>query len=238
MKILAVDTATSSCSVAVAVDKELLAEITLLRNETHSKHLTGLIQQVIQVAGITLEDIDGFAVTRGPGSFTGLRIGISTVKGLAAASGRPLVGISSLESLAQQGWTGEHPVCSMIDARRGEVYVARYRNKQCVLSPEEIEQAMIPDQALRLIKGMCVFVGNGAVAYRQVIMDLMGKRALFAPAVQHIIRAATVAQLAWPRLDAGDTDDLERFVPTYLRKSDAELNRQKNLLESTGPRSD
>jgi tRNA threonylcarbamoyladenosine biosynthesis protein TsaB len=235
MKILAVDTATSSCSVAVAVDGDLLAEITLSRNETHSKHLTGLIRQVIQVAGMTLDEIDGFAVTRGPGSFTGLRIGISTVKGLAAASGRPLVGISSLESLAQQACTGEHPVCSMIDARRGEVYVARYRNKNCVLWPEENEQALVPDQALRSMRGTCVFVGNGAVVYRRIIMDHMGKRAHFAPAIQHIIRAATVAQLAWPRFEAGDTDELERFVPTYLRKSDAELNRQKNMLKSNAP---
>jgi len=225
MKILAVDTATSSCSVAVAVDGELLAEITLIRDETHSKHLTSLIRQVIQVAGMSLDEMDGFAVTRGPGSFTGLRIGISTVKGLAAASGRPLVGISSLESLAQQACAGEHPVCSMIDARREEVYVACYRKKNSVLSLEENEQALAPDKVLHSIQGTCVFVGNGAVVYRQIIMDLMGKRAHFAPATQNVIRAATVAQLAWRRFGAGDTDDLARFVPVYLRKSDAELNR-------------
>lgn len=233
MKILAVDTATGSCSVAVAVDGELLAEITLVRNETHSRHLTGLIRQVVQVAGVTLSEIDGLAVTRGPGSFTGLRIGISTIKGLAAASGRPLVGISSLETLAQQGSAGEHPVCSMIDARRGEVYVARYRKKNCLLSLEENEQALPPDMALRSIEGTCVFVGNGSVVYRRIIMDLMGERAHFASATQHIIRAATVAQLAWRRFDAGDTDDLTRFVPTYLRKSDAEMNKQKRMPKSS-----
>lgn len=235
MKILAVDTATGSCSVAVAVDGELLAEITLIRDETHSKHLTGLIRQVIQVAGMSLDEMDGFAVTRGPGSFTGLRIGISTVKGLSAASGRPLVGISSLESLAQQVCAGEHPVCSMIDARREEVYVARYRKRNSVLSLEENEQALAPDKVLHSIQGTCVFVGNGAVVYRRIIMDLMGKRAHFAPATQNVIRAATVAQLAWRRFDAGDTDDLARFVPVYLRKSDAELNRQKSMPQSTGP---
>jgi tRNA threonylcarbamoyladenosine biosynthesis protein TsaB len=229
-----VDTATSSCSAAVAVEGELLAELTLVKNETHSKHVTGLIRQLIQVAGVTLDEIDGFAVTRGPGSFTGLRIGISTIKGLAAASGRPLVGISSLETLAQQGCAGEHPICSMIDARRGEVYVARYRKKNCGLSLEENEQALPPDKALRSIEGTCVFVGNGCVVYRRMIMDLMGQRAHFATAAQHIIRAATVAQLAWRRFDAGDSDDLARFAPTYLRKSDAELNKLKSLPISRG----
>ena len=100
MRILAVDTATRSCSVAVVDDRTVLAETTVMTDETHSKHLMCLIHQVIQISKIALEDLDGFAVTRGPGSFTGLRIGISTVKGLAASSGKPMVGISSLDTLA------------------------------------------------------------------------------------------------------------------------------------------
>ncbi|MBW2597806.1 MAG: tRNA (adenosine(37)-N6)-threonylcarbamoyltransferase complex dimerization subunit type 1 TsaB [Deltaproteobacteria bacterium] len=92
MKILAVDTATKSCSVAVVQEKSLLAEITTGRKQTHSKHLMEMINRVMGLSGLSLSELDGFAVTRGPGTFTGLRIGISSVKGLSAASGKPIVG--------------------------------------------------------------------------------------------------------------------------------------------------
>jgi tRNA threonylcarbamoyl adenosine modification protein YeaZ len=100
MKILAIDTATKSCSVAVTDDGSLSAELTTLKNQTHSKHLMELIHSVLEIAGFGVGDLDGLAVTIGPGSFTGLRIGISTIKGLAHALDKPVVGISSLKALA------------------------------------------------------------------------------------------------------------------------------------------
>ena len=102
MRILAVDTATKSCSVAVTEKGFLAAELTTVSAQTHSKHLLKMIHSVINTAGITISDVDGFAVTIGPGSFTGLRIGISSVKGLAVALDKPVVGVSSLDALAQQ----------------------------------------------------------------------------------------------------------------------------------------
>ena len=127
MIILAVDTATTSCSVAIIDKKCVLAEITLLREETHSKHLMDMIHTAIGFSGLKLSDLDGFAVVRGPGSFTGLRIGITTVKGLAAGLKKPLVGISSLEALAMQASHSPYLICPLLDARRGEVYFSRYR---------------------------------------------------------------------------------------------------------------
>ena len=103
MKILALDTATKTCSVALTDDGSLAAESTIIKNQTHTKHLMRLIHSVLEISGFGLSDMDGFAVTIGPGSFTGLRIGISTIKGLAQALGKPVVGISSLKALAWQG---------------------------------------------------------------------------------------------------------------------------------------
>jgi tRNA threonylcarbamoyladenosine biosynthesis protein TsaB len=102
MKILALDTATDSCSVAATDDGTLAAELTIRKNQTHSKHLMELIHSVLEIAGFGVGDLDGLAVTVGPGSFTGLRIGISTIKGLAHALDKPVVGVSTLEALARQ----------------------------------------------------------------------------------------------------------------------------------------
>ena len=127
MKILAFDTAMQSCSVALTEDSRLLAEVNLVNTETHSRHLAGLIRDVCRMARTELSEIDGYAVTRGPGSFTGLRIGISTAIGLAQASGKPIAGVSTLHSLAAQATVPSQLVCPMIDARRGEVYVSVLR---------------------------------------------------------------------------------------------------------------
>ena len=127
MRVLAVDTATSSCSVAIVDGEELVSEITLISGETHSRHLSSLIEALTRTAGLALEQIEGFAVTRGPGSFTGLRIGIGTVKGLAVAGNRPMAGVSTLAALAWQVGPTDHTICPMVDARRNEVYAAFYR---------------------------------------------------------------------------------------------------------------
>ncbi len=229
MKILAVDTATKSCSVAI-VDKEtLLAEMTVVNEETHSKHLLEMICSVIKHSGLNLPDLDGFAVTRGPGSFTGLRIGISSVKGLAAARGKPIAGVSSLDVLARQVSFSPYLICSLIDARKDEVYLSRYRYKDGNLKKESNEKAVLPEDALDEINETCIFVGSGAALYRKAIKEKLGGYALFAQDHENTIRASTVARLSLERFENNDTDDVETFVPNYIRKSDAQLKLQENL---------
>lgn len=225
MRILAVDTATSSCSVAIADGDRLLSETTLVSRETHSRHLAALIEALTQTAGLSLEQMEGFAVTRGPGSFTGLRIGISTVKGLAVAGSRPMVGVSTLASLAWQVGPTDHMICPMIDARRDEVYAAFYRWHADGPEPVSAEQVAAPEKLVATIEQPCIFIGTGAIAYRNQIVDTAGLRARFVPPSLNSIRAAAVAVLGAHRLSVGDSDDIEQFVPTYLRKSDAELQR-------------
>ena len=224
MRILAVDTATKSCSVAVVQEKSLLAEITTARKQTHSKHLMEMINRALGVSGLTLSELDGFAVTRGPGTFTGLRIGISSVKGLSAASGKPIVGVSSLDALAVQVPYFPHIICPLIDARRGEVYFSRYRFRNGQLKKEADEQVFSPEKAIGDLDEACLFIGDGALSYRQTILNKMGTSAFFASSFQNTIRASTVAYLSMNKFKNDDTNDVDRFVPRYIRRPDAELN--------------
>lgn len=226
MKILAVDTATSGCSVALTDREHLLAEINLVSTQTHSRHLAGMIVEACRLAGMAVGGMDAYAVTRGPGSFTGLRIGVSTVKGLAEAAGRPIVGISALQTLAEQAAASTPLVCALIDARRGEVYFSTYRLIDGTLVEQHREAVLRPEHALHRIDAPCTFVGNGAVLHRAMIRDNLGDHAYFAPLSAHVIRASTVARLAWKRLKNGDSDEVAHFVPAYVRKSDAQISRR------------
>jgi tRNA threonylcarbamoyladenosine biosynthesis protein TsaB len=223
MKILALDTATNSCSVALTDNGSLSAERTTLKDQTHSKHLMELIHSVFEIAGFGVRDVDGFAVTIGPGSFTGLRIGISTIKGLAHAVGKPVVGISSLKALAWQSGDRNHLIYPFLDARKGEVYWATYRFEGAHLVQKAPARATAPEAALDNIKNPCVFIGNGAQLYRQQIMTKLGYFAHFAPKNKDILRASSIAFLSIERFHARDTDEVAGLIPHYIRKSDAEL---------------
>jgi tRNA threonylcarbamoyladenosine biosynthesis protein TsaB len=224
MRILAVDTATTSCSVAIVDNTSLLSEFTLAKEETHSKHLMDMIKAALRMSGLNFSDLDGFAVTRGPGSFTGLRIGISTIKGLVVASEKPVVGVSSLEALALQVSYSRDLICPILDARRGEVYFSRYRFLNGHLKKQTKERVAPPYQAVDDLNESCLFVGNGAVVYKEMILEKMGEFASFAPLIQNTIRASTMAYLSMAKFENNDTDDIEKILPYYIRKSDAELN--------------
>ena len=223
MKILAVDTATTSCSVAV-LDKEiLLAESTMVRQQTHSKHLMEIIDYVADLSGIAISELDGFAVTRGPGTFTGLRIGMSAIKGLAMATGKPVVGVSSLDALAMQAAPSPYLICPLIDARRGEVYFSTYRFQDGYLSRKMNESVMPPEEAIDYFDEPSIFLGNGDLLHQKMLKQMMNKASYFIPSYQSTIKASTVAHLSMYNFENGDTDDIEALVPHYIRKPDAEL---------------
>lgn len=228
MHILAIDTSTRSCSAALIEDHNLRAELTIDIGDTHSTHLMALIDQVAGVTNVNIADVDGFAVTRGPGTFTGLRIGLATVKGLALASGKPIVGVSSLEALAVQACCSDHLICSLIDARREQVYCCFYCCKgNEIAKPCTPERVCSLQEAIAPLDEPVMFIGSGALLYASHIRAHLGPLAFFAPCFQHTIRASTVALLARKKLKSGEIEDLSGFVPAYLRKSDAELNLEK-----------
>lgn len=224
MIILSFDTATQGCSVAVSENEFLIAGFSLYKKETHSKHLMSMMDNVLSVSGLTLSEIDGFAVTRGPGSFTGLRIGLSTVKGLADVTGKPVVSVSSLDALAfgLEGFSCS--ICPMIDARKGEVYTALYQYDSGILTRKTEELAVEPGVFLESINDKTMFVGSGAITYRQIISEKASGYVSEPPGHAHHISAHTIASLSFPRFLRGDVETLSSLEPHYIRKSDAELN--------------
>lgn len=219
MNLLAVDTSTTSCSVALFRNDRLLAEELYTAGKTHSRHLVSMIHRLLERCACDPADIGGIAVTRGPGTFTGLRIGLSTVKGLAAATRAPVVGISSLAALAYPLALHDCPVVAMIDARRGEVYYALYRG---FVQPVNRVSVGAPEKAAAALPENAILVGSGALLYRGVFKDRCpGIR--FADATQHVIRAASVGMLASVRFKKNDVDPVDALIPEYVRKSDAQV---------------
>lgn len=221
MKILAIDTATQTCSAAIVDDDAVVVEIIRDRGGTHTRVLMKMVDEMFSAAGMRPADIDGFAVTIGPGSFTGLRIGLATVKGLAFARNRPIAGISTLDALVAPipGVAGR--VCAMIDARRGEVYTALYRFDSPRWVSEGPARAESPQKAVAAIHGPTVFVGDGALAYKDVITAGAKCCAFPTDPGQHVIRASVVAGLGLDRILSGHAGDAFTLTPLYLRKSDA-----------------
>ncbi|MDY6905650.1 MAG: tRNA (adenosine(37)-N6)-threonylcarbamoyltransferase complex dimerization subunit type 1 TsaB [Thermodesulfobacteriota bacterium] len=232
MRILAVDTATFSCGVALLEGDQVVFKSVHVSRETHSRRLMPMIDNALQTTGLTVHHIDGFAVTKGPGSFTGLRIGISTVQGLAAAMQKPVVGISALDALAWPFYSSAMPVCVLMDARKGEVYTCRYRPDGKTLKKTDTEEAMPPDAALKDIHEPSVLVGSGAVAYKEVIKKQVGANAVFAPPFQNMIDPAIIGHQGLAQLIIGQIDAPDTIAPTYLRQPDAVINRQKAAVSS------
>ncbi|MGD8991449.1 MAG: tRNA (adenosine(37)-N6)-threonylcarbamoyltransferase complex dimerization subunit type 1 TsaB [Desulfobacterales bacterium] len=235
MKILAVDTATNSCSVAVIDNLSVCAELTTHKKQTHSKHLMTSIDSVLKSANCGASGLDGFAVTVGPGSFTGLRIGIATIKGLASAVDKPVVGLSTLETLAWQCGAQTRLICPLLDARKAEVYAATYRfNNDCLIR-ETAACAVNPEAFVRGIREACVFIGPGAQLYQNKIQDALGDKAVFVPDDHHVIQASTVAFLSLKRFKTNDAVRVADLAPFYIRKSDAELSVAPNPVTKRPP---
>ena len=228
MNILAVDTASNSCSVAVVSEQKVLSEISVVTRETHSKHLMGMIESAVLRSGIPKHELDGYAVTQGPGSFTGLRIGISTLRGFSEATGKPIVGVSSLDALAASFFFSAIPVCTMLDARRGEVYFAWYSFEDGTMKRETAEDVAPPASVLFNRNGPCLFVGDGSEAYREIIAGQNTKKVFFSRPSQNSIRAAHVGYLGIEKLQRQDRLDAQ-LIPRYIRKCDAERKREERV---------
>lgn len=229
--ILSIDTATPCSSVALTIgtrqEGRVIAAFSLTGKVTHSRRLLSVIDLLMAETARTWQDIDGIGISIGPGSFTGLRIGMATAKGLAAAAGKVLVGISTLDALAGKCLT-DKLICAVLDARKKEVYAAFYRLGDDGLVARVSEQAVLPPQDLAAqVTEPVVMVGDGALAYGELFRTLLGERASFVPAQLHEPSAASLGFLAGEKLLRGELLDLAEGVPTYIRSSDAELNLLK-----------
>jgi len=225
-RLLTIQTATPAGSVALTHGEHLLGELFLDVRRPHGEWLLGAIDQLLGAAGMKVDDLDGFGVTIGPGSFTGLRVGLATVKGLALATGKPVAGVSTLQTLAMQAPHAALPVCALLDARKNEVYAGRYVWEEGAPHPTGPERVLPPEQLLAELVGEALFVGDGATVYRTLITRQMGARAHFLPAAYNPPRAAHAALLALRVFTAGEARSAAQVNPVYIRPSEAELNRR------------
>lgn len=226
MKVLAVDTSSIVATVALMDESRLIAEFTLNQNKTHSQRLMPMIKELLDYSGMKVDEIDIFAAASGPGSFTGLRIGITTIKAMAYAANKPVVGVVTLDGLAYNIPYFDGIVCPIMDARNEQVYCSVYKAGEGGL-PERLSDYMaIP--VIELVRhishfgGKPIFLGDGAAAYRSLLLKELNRICEFATANLCLHRASSIASCAIIKARAGELEDSVGFVPFYLRQSQAE----------------
>jgi len=228
MKVLGIDTATSCGSVGLIGDGEVLSDYLLNIPVTHSERLLGAIEYVLREARCPIENLEGWAISLGPGSFTGLRIGVSTVKGLAFATGKPVAGVSTLDVLASQIAPTSYLICPILDARKKEVYTAFYRYEEDgFLRRQSNYQAIGPKDLVKKITGQTIFLGDGVRTYRDFLLNSLPSLAIFPLSPLHVSHGSMVAKLGSELLQKGEYLDLSTFVPIYVRPSEAEMKWQE-----------
>lgn len=223
MKVLGIDTSTLTGSVGLIDDERPIAQYTLSIEVTHSERLMEAIDTLLHGARLSLDDIDGFAISVGPGSFTGLRIGLGTVKGLCMATVKKAVSVPTLEALAANVPYCTYAICPILDARKKEVYAALFKydkNGDMIRITEDrvISPQLLADQ----IREPVVFLGDGVYVYRDFFKKRLGNFAHFAPANAMLPSGVSVARIGLPKLKRGETAS-SADVPVYIRKSEAEI---------------
>jgi tRNA threonylcarbamoyladenosine biosynthesis protein TsaB len=224
--ILAINTSTPQFSLAL-VDESgaLLAEWTLSPRTKDFRHFMTALDHLFQVSGVALEEIRGLAVAKGPGSFTGLRVGLSAAKGICEGLGVPMVGLSSLEALASQCPGVSIPICPVIDSRKEEVFAALYTwSEEQELVRLEPETCLKVKELSGFIKKRAFVLGTDFNRQRGSIASAVGDTALIAPPSFWNLRAATLGMMGARRARARDFDRLQEVVPSYLRPPDIRPN--------------
>ena len=221
--LLAVETATRQMGVAVIGGDRILSSYELLADYPHAVELPGAVRRVLQAAHVSLAQLEGFIVDIGPGSFTGLRIGLAFVKALAFVSKRPVVGVPSLEVLAGGLATAALPVCVILDAKQKNVYAVQYATSMAQpVQPSDFFLGPIADW-LPLIREPVLLVGDGCAIYRDQIIRQLGDKAQFAPPDTWWPKAGVLARLGAARFAAGQRDDPARLAPLYLYPLDCSV---------------
>lgn len=228
MRILGIESSSLVASVAVVTDDVMTAEYTVNFKKTHSQTLLPMIDEVVKMLGMELDSVDGIAVSGGPGSFTGLRIGSATAKGLGFAMKKPLIHVPTVDAMAYNLFGSDRLICPIMDARRNQVYTGLYHcreelevvKEQCAMDMKELIREL--DERGEPV----IFLGDGVPVYRPVIEEMIKTAYLFAPAHMNRQRAGAVAALGAKYLVEGNVTAAEDFGPDYLRKSQAERERE------------
>ncbi|MCX5998431.1 MAG: tRNA (adenosine(37)-N6)-threonylcarbamoyltransferase complex dimerization subunit type 1 TsaB [Chloroflexi bacterium] len=217
MRILSIDTSGRFDSVSLVDGKRVLADLASEVRDNSLRSIVVNIDRVLHEASLALQDVDGFAVGIGPGSWTGVRVGITVGKILAFATNKPVLGVSSLDALAYQSRDVSLLLCPMVDAGRGNIYAAYYRPRMGTVVKEGEYAAGLVGGLLGAVREPVLFLGDGARLHRQAISAAMGPLASFGSSEERGIGRA-VALLALARFERGESDDALAMVPLYLKE--------------------
>jgi tRNA threonylcarbamoyladenosine biosynthesis protein TsaB len=232
MRLVALDTTARAGSVALAIDGTVIEARTGDASRTHGERLPGDILDLLAAHGLRAADIDVYAVAAGPGSFTGLRVGIASIQGLALAHSRRVVAVSALDALAHIAARNREPSAALtgalIDAQRGEIFGALYRGKAEVATPLVASpRQAIAEWRLLLAGADVLAIGDGVARYRDVLEAALGERVRFyEPLIPQL--APAIAEMAYELAASGATIAPHAIVPIYIRRPDAEIARGKN----------
>jgi tRNA threonylcarbamoyl adenosine modification protein YeaZ len=216
--LLAIDTSTDTASLALAQDNTVLAELTWRSKQNHTTQLLPNLNQLFTLTGITAKDLAAIIVAQGPGSFNGLRVGISAAKGLAFSLGIPIVGINSLEVAAYQYAETGLPVCAIFNAGRSEVATATYQKKYGKWQQLVKADIVTVEYLCKHITKKTMFCGEFLPAVTEQILTLLKSKAVIPPQIPDFKRASFLLELGKQRLDAGDVDNAVTLQPIYLRR--------------------
>ena len=247
MRVLAIDSSGLTATVAIVEDEQTIAEYTTNYKKTHSQTLLPMIDEMVRMVDADLKEIDAIAVAGGPGSFTGLRIGSATAKGLGLALDKPLIHVPTVDAMAYSMYGCEDIICPIMDARRKQVYTGLYsfshkKNEDGGLYDEPVFQVLRMQMAvpveelirhLNVYRRRVVFLGDGVPVYKEMLAEGLKVPYSFAPSFMNRQRAAAVGALGIRYYEAGRYESAAEFRPEYLRKSQAErerAEREKNAV--------
>ena len=236
MNILMIDTSGPACGVAIAREGRLVCDMQLVSGRTHSQRVMPMVEAALAMSDMAVSDIDVFGAVTGPGSFTGVRIGVSSVKALAHAAGKPCVGVDALHALAANIQAFDGVVCPILDARAQQVYGAMFR-------AGDVPQRLCGDEAMPLTAFLdrveatderALFLGDGVAAMSGAIEARLGGRAQFASPQHMNLRAGSACAIAMRLAEQGETTDYLHLLPLFLRAPQAERERAAREAASHG----
>ena len=230
MKVLGIESATIVASCALIDDDKLIGEYTQSHKKTHSEKLMPLIIKQLEDTETALDDIDTIAISKGPGSYTGLRIGAAIGKGLGQACNKPIVGVPTIAALAYNACALTGYIVPILDARGGRVYTGIYKWQSNLFHTIKEQWATEIEALIENLEALdepILFNGDGASLHKQALIEKLGKKAQFISAYNNMPKASSVAQLGYEMAKKGHTISPYDFAPEYLRKSQAERNLNK-----------
>jgi len=225
LKILGIDTSSKILSLAFSDGLDIIKEETCVLEKRHSSLLVPKIKNMLEEIGLSIKDVDAFIVGLGPGSFTGLRIGVSAIKGFGLATDKPCIGVLSIDALAMNVKNRARSIVPVLDAKRGNVYSSIYSSEKGNTIKKSKNLLLKIDELMKKIKGEAVFLGDGVGLYKEKIQR-MNKKAVFLQEEYWYPGAANLIRLGFSRINKYKRKDLNRLNPVYLYPRDCQVKKQ------------